>query len=323
MRQSNLLSQGINNIKTYIMLSREILINRLSHIKQLFKIGINQANQHENIAVFSILSFHDSIEMFLKLLSEHKGVDASKFNFLTYWDNIPELTLKESMRNLNARRVNIKHKGLLPAKSEIEISKVNTIDFFDQNTKVQFDINFDEITLIELITFPKVKEYLTTAQNALNNENAENCIENAAYAFEELLHNYESNKTFWGRSPFFFGKDMTFMTSFSLGLSRSENGLNKISRFVDNVSESIEGLQEAVKISSFGINYKEYVKFKILTPSITRTIGGEVIAQIMGERKWTKENCQYCIDFVIKTSLQLQEFDFDIKNLEISRYNDF
>ena len=299
------------------MLSREILINRLSHIKQLFKIGINQSEQHENIAVFSILSFHDSIEMFLKLLAEHKEIDATKFNFLNYWEKIPELTLKESMRNLNARRVNIKHKGLLPAKSEIEISKVNTIDFFDQNTKVQFNINFDEITLIELITFPKVKKYLAIAQNALNKENINDCIENAAYAFEELLHGYEQNKTFWGKSPFFFGRDMTFMTSSSLGFSRSEDGFEKIARFIDNVSESIDSLQEAVKISSFGINYKEYVKFKILTPHVTRTIGGNMVAQIMGERNWTNENCQYCIDFVIKTSLQLQEFDFDIEHLEI------
>lgn len=298
-----------------IMLNREILINRLSHIKQLFTIGVNQANQHENIAVFSILSFHDSIEMFLKLLAEHKGIDASKLGFLEYWEKIPGLTLKESMRNLNARRVNIKHRGLLPAKSEIEISKVNAIDFFDQNTKKQFDIEFEDVTLINLITFPKVKDYLMISQQALDNGNTSDSIENSGYAFEELLHTYQINKRFFGESPFFFGKSMTFMTSFSLGLPKDLKGLDKLSKFIDNTSASIGSLQKAVSIMSLGIDYKEYAKFKVLTPTVTRTMGGNVVAEIMGERKWTNENCQYCIDFVIKSCFTLQEFDYDVDNL--------
>ncbi|MCK4357567.1 MAG: hypothetical protein KAW92_02255 [Candidatus Cloacimonetes bacterium] len=304
------------------MLNNEILIKRLSHIKQLFQIGIGQSNQHESIAVFSILTFHDSIEMFLKLLAEHKSINASKFNFLDYWEKVPDLTIKESMRNLNARRVNIKHKGLLPAKSEIEISRVNTIDFFDQNTKTQFGIDFKEISLIELIGYDKVKTYLIKSQSSLNNGKVEDSIENVAYAFDELLHAYESNKSSWGNSPFFFGQDMTFLSSFSMGVSRydNESGIEKIGEFIDKVKESIEGLQKAVKITSFGIDYKEYVKFKILTPVVMRFIGGNVNAQIMGEKKWTVENCQYCIDFVVKSALKLQEFDFDIESLEINKF---
>lgn len=298
------------------MINREILIKRLSHIKQLYQIGIGQSKQHENIAVFSILTFHDSIEMFLKLLAEHKGIDATKFNFLTYWEKIPELTLMESMRNLNAKRVNIKHRGILPAKSEIEISKVNAIDFFSQNTFSQFEINFDEISLIELISFQKTKEYLLNSQDYLNNNRVEDSIENVAYAFEELLFSYEQNKSFYGSSPFFFGKSMSFMGSFSLGLTRGDKDMDKLSKFVDNVSDSIKDLQRAVKITSFGIDYREYIKFQLLTPVVTRFIGGNVNAQIMGKRKWTKENCQYCIDFVIKSALQLQEFDFDIESLQ-------
>jgi len=304
------------------MLSKEILYKRLSHIKQLYRIGIGQTNQHENIAVFSILAFHDSIEMFLKLLAEHKGINASKFSFLDYWEKIPTLTLKESMRNLNARRVNMKHKGLLPAKSELEISKVNTIDFFDQNTISQFGIDFKDISLIELIGYQKVKDYLNKSQIALNENKPEVSIENVAYAFDELLYSYEQNKSTWGSSPFSVGANMTFMSSFSMGVSRHNNqsGIEKIGEFVDKVKESIEGLQRAVKITNFGIDYKEYVKFNILTPTVIRFNGGNVNAQIKGERKWTIENCQYCIDFVVKSALTLQEFDFDIESLEVNRF---
>ena len=93
----------------------------------------------------------------------------------------------------------------------------------------------------------------------------------------------------------------------------------KLGEFIDKVKNSIDGMQKAIKIISLGIDYKRYVKFKLLTPIITRTIGGNQIAEIWGEKKWTKENCQYCIDFVLDSSLKLQEFDFDILELENER----
>lgn len=293
------------------MLDNEILTRRLVHIKHLYKIGVSQSYQNESIAIFSLLAFHDSIEMFLKLLSEHKDIDSSKFNFLEYWDKIPSLTLKESMRNLNARRVNLKHKGLLPAKSEIEISRVNTTDFFEQNTVTHFGVEFKNIAMVELVSYETVKDFLKKSQSALDEGNYVLCAENVAYAFDELLHVYDSNKSSWGNSPFYFGRDMTFMSAFSI-----KPDDKKMERFIDSVKESVDGIRGAIKILSYGLNYREYLKFQILTPKVIRFVGGGRQAQIFRDKKWDKENCQYCIDFVINSSLTLQEFDFDIAALE-------
>jgi hypothetical protein len=41
-----------------------------------------------------------------------------------------------------------------------------------------------------------------------------------------------------------------------------------------------------------------------------------MIAEMLGERKFTENNCQFCIDFVTNSTLKLQEFDFDIKDLD-------
>jgi hypothetical protein len=162
------------------MLNNEMLIKRLALIKHLYSIGLEQSRQVETIASFSILSFQDSIEMFLKLIAEHKNIKSEKFNFLDYWVHIPELTLLESMRSLNARRVNIKHKGLLPSKSDIEISRVNTTDFFDQNVIIQCGIDFKDISLLTLISYDKVRIFLEDAQKCLNDRKHEFCIEKAA-----------------------------------------------------------------------------------------------------------------------------------------------
>lgn len=300
------------------MLNKEILIKRLSLIKYLYQIGIEQTRQSETIAAFSILSLHDSIEMFLKLLSEHLKMNSDKYSFIDYWNNIPTLTLKESMRNLNARRVNIKHKGLLPSKADIEISRVNATDFFEQNTITQFGIEFKDISLFSLIQYKNVREHLETSQKALDENKMEDSIENSAIAFDELIYSYENNKSgYYNNSPFYFGRDLRFLSSFHLGIGRGvrDSEGKKMADFIDRVKESLEEIQNAIKILSFGIDYKKFAKFKLLTPIVTRTMNGEHFAEVWDKKKWTKENCQYCIDFVFECSIKLQEFDFDLYEL--------
>lgn len=294
------------------MLNREIIIKRLALIKHLYRIGAEQSRQLETIASFSILSLHDSIEMFLKLLAEHKNIKSESFSFLDYWTSIPTLTLKESMRNLNARRVNIKHKGLLPSKADIELSRVNTTDFFEQNTIIHFGIEWKDISLLTLIQYDNVRQHLEKAQQALEENKIEDCIELVAIAFDELIYTYEDSKsTYFGSSPFYFGKDLSFLSSFFMGI----NDDRKMSEFIDKVRESLDDIQKAVKILSFGIDYKKFAKFKLLTPIVRRTMDEKHVAELWGQKKWTKENCQYCIDFVLDSSLKLQEFDFDINEL--------
>ncbi|MES2485129.1 MAG: hypothetical protein V4581_04170 [Bacteroidota bacterium] len=293
------------------MINQDLIIKRLALIKQLYQIGVEHTYQSETIAAFSILSFQDSIEMFLKLLAEEKNVASDKLNFMSYWTEFPFLTLKESMKNLNMRRVNLKHKGLLPSKSDIEISKINTIDFFEQNTFNCFGIEFKDVSILSLIVNQQVKTLLEEAQLAMEDNKIDECIEKTALAFDVLLLSYEKNKEGHYRySPFFFGKDMSFNSAFFMGITD-----RKMSDFIDNVKDSLENMQKAMKIMSFGIDYKRYIKFKFLTPVISRTMGGDYVAQIMGKRKWNKSNCQYCIDFVLDSCLKLQEFDFDVNEL--------
>ena len=166
----------------------EIILKRLAIIKYLFKIGVEQSKQVETVAAFSILSFHDSVEMFLKFLAETKSINSNKFNFIDYWSKISTLTLKESMRNLNTRRVNIKHKGILPSKTDIEISRVNTTDFFDQNVVAHFNIKFTEISLSDLVNNPDVKQLLNKAQEYLESKNYKDSIVKSALAFDNLIY---------------------------------------------------------------------------------------------------------------------------------------
>jgi len=313
------------------MLNNEILIKRLAHIKQLYLIGVEQSHQPESIAVFSLLAFHDSIEMFLKLLSEHKGLNSSKYNFMDYWTNVPELTLKESMRGLNARRVNLKHKGLIPAKSEIEISRVNTIDFFEQNTENQFGIKFEDISLIELVSNERVKEYLKKGEEFKDSDESVWSVVNCAYAFNELLHSYLENKvhrvgdpvSFWSGadidSPELIYKKEQHLATFYSGYSDTSKKLyddfKELEKYHTTLNNGLSDLNEFAKITALGINYKEFTKFKILTPEIMRTNENELLSLGMDGRYISKNNYDFCLNFVINSAQKLQEFDFDMDSL--------
>lgn len=294
------------------MLSNESIMMRLTIVKYLYNVGYSQSLQPESTAFVCLLSFHDAVEIFLKLVAEKENIKSDKFNFLEYWEKIPSLTLKESLGNLNARRVNLKHKGILPAKQDLEISRVNVTDFFEQNTRTQFGLEFKSISLITLVKYLPVKKFLEESQHFLDKQKNPEAIEKVAFAFEELLCEYEGNKVGpFHKSPFYFGEKISFWSS-------TLNSLNQFDRdfatAIDKIRKSVEALQESAKITALGIDYKKYSMFKLLTPKV-RKMDDEYCAEIWGDRKWTTNNVQFCIDFVIDCSLKLQEFDFDIQHL--------
>src|SRR5882757_6643613 len=196
------------------MHNKEVLIKRLSKIKLLYNIGLSLSYQNENVAYFSILNFHDSVEMFLTLAAEHNDIKSEKFTFLEYWKHLP-LAFKGPMEALNNRRIALKHKGIIPANTEVEASRVNATDFFNENTKKIFDFDFSEVSLFDLIKFPECKKLLTEANQYLANEKIDDCIESVTTAFYELIREYKENKDYFGgaRTHFDFAEKAKFYPS--------------------------------------------------------------------------------------------------------------
>jgi hypothetical protein len=301
-------------------MDREILIKRLSIVKLLYKIGIDQSQHSELTSFFSILSFHDSIEMFLKLAAEEKGKSDCQ-NFMEYWEKIPVLTLKETMRNLNSRRVNLKHKGLIPGKIEIESSRVNATDFFEQNTPIIFGIQFSEISLFDLIKFVTPRQYLLNAQNGLDKNKIEICIEEVTKAFYELLYEYkESKKDSINKTHFDLVETIKYPSS-RISMESETKVDRKLEEIFEKVNKNFEKLENAVEVISLGLDYRKFIKFKILTPITHRYSDGRFHLEIFGEKNWTKENCQFLIDFVLESAMKLQEFDFAYENLDITNFD--
>lgn len=293
----------------------ELTTKRLAVIKQLYRQGVNQSYDTEPMNGFSLLSFHDSVEMFMKLCAEQKAVKIERnVNFGDYFTKLPELQCSATMNIFNSKRVNLKHYGTLPSKLDVEVSRTNVTDFFEQNTPIFFDVQFSEISLIALIKYDSVKNYLSKALEDLGVDKFEDSILNSQIGFKELLYSHKEDKHLNYSSSFKISEDFTFMTSFFMNLKLNR----KLDQFIDKTGKSFSNLDEIVGIIGFGIDYKKYCKFKLLSPyiQIWPEEDGRKYESMKDEQIiCNKKNAQFCFDFVIDSSLQLQRFDFDITEL--------
>jgi hypothetical protein len=296
-------------------------IQRLAFVKYLFSLAVEQSRAPEIMAAASLLTFHDSIELFLQISAEHLNVGSKQPNFMDYWDLIPdklpvsEFPQKEAMRRLNKARVALKHHGTLPSKLDIEAFRAATASFFEESTELVFGIEFINISLIEYVSPEKSRNHLKKAEELCRDALYEDATIEIALAFEKMIVDYESSKKELGLgSPFFFGKDMTFLSSFHLGISRHE--LSGVAKFIDNVNESIEAMQRAIKILALGLDYKKYSKFKLLLPHVYRMMSGDytVHKSAMGRSPLLdKEYIEFCIGYVVECAIKLNEFNYSLK----------
>jgi len=312
----------------------ECVIRRLAFIKSIYKIAIQQSEAPEPLCSASLLSFHDSVELFLYLALETLDATGSnKLNFIEYWEKISlklstdkTLSQKESMRRLNHSRVALKHFGTLPTKQDLDVFRVNVADFFNENTKIIFGIEFSDISLVELVSCSDAREALKEAESLLKDARTDDAMDSAAVAFAQLLDDYASKiKDRFGKYPFSFSAPSFTTVSF---LSSNESDLvSDVESFADDVDsalsdieDSISELQDALEIMMLCLDYRKYMKFYLLSPVVRKlqgkddpkakkTYGDYKVYEPKRRKKIppTEDDVRFSIDFVIECALILQK----------------
>lgn len=309
-----------------------ITVRRLAFIKYIYQLGVQQSEMAEPLHGVALLTFHDAAELFLQVASEYLDAGAKQTNFMDYWEllskKLPtELGYKEAMRRLNKARVALKHHGTLPSKLDIEAFRATITNFFTDSTPLVFGIPFTAISLIDFVQPVEARDNLKEADQLIEESQLTDALDKIALAFQQMLDDYEVRKQDqFHRSPFFFGRDLTFYDSFSMGMDRSYyTGVERqrleyereLAEFVDRVKESLEAIQEAIKILAMGIDYRRYTRFKFFTPHIVRVMSGDyIIHRSRNQEEAAAEDVRFCIDFVVETAIKLQEFDYSLSSAD-------
>lgn len=294
----------------------ENIIKKLVLIKYLFFIGEEQSRQLGASAGFSILAFHDCVEMLLVLIAHYKRKRTQR-HFLEYWNEIPDLPYKGEMDNLNNVRVSLKHNATFPSREEITRCRDDVRLFLTDSINRYFEKDFDTISISDLIMFDEVKKYIEEAEILLKEESLYEALIKCRMAFIKLLENYESDKKQWFKSIFEvgekIGKDYEHLVS-----TQTQEEI-----WFKQVTKTTNEIRDILKVTSLGIDYKKYALFNFLTPHVKywRSPTGEDGYTPDSEsyykkivRTIRKEDCRFCIDFVVDSSLKLQEMQFDVND---------
>ncbi|HUU87949.1 MAG TPA: hypothetical protein VMX17_09360 [Candidatus Glassbacteria bacterium] len=299
---------------------KQDIIKRLAFIKYLYEMGEKHSYQSEPINSLSILSFHDAVEFFFQLCCMKLKISQKDIKFMEYFDFIDKkleglnksaLSQKGSIRNLNDTRGLMKHRGVRPSKSDIENFRVTTSIFFNENCKIVFEIDFSKISLIDLIEYKQTKEYLEKALKCFQEDKIQDCLKGLAISFEYLMLDFEldiRNKQKSLSRPLLL--DDLFIGSMLMWYhphmpdSPTKTLAIELEKVINNV-------KKILKFIVLGIDYKKCVKFKIITPSTALMDDGSY-KFFLNQNSLTKDEFDFCFNFIIESTLKLQEFSAEI-----------
>ena len=293
-------------------------LQRLAFAKYLYSLAVEQLKAPEPMAAASLLTFHDSIELFLQVSSEHLDVNINGLSFMDYWKELSPklqpggLPHKQSMSRLNKARVSLKHNGTLPSKLDIESFRAITESFLQEATMLVFKMEFNDISLIEYVSPEESRNHLKKAEELCKDEKYDDATIEIALAFHIMIDNYMSDKHgFNKRYPFYFGKNMTFLDSFSMGIRK--NDFPELVKFIDAVKDTIQAMQHTLKILALGLDYKKYSNFNLRLPVVNRAASGRYLTDMREDLSAPdRKYIEFCINYVIESAIKLNEFNYQV-----------
>ncbi len=291
------------------------LLERLAFIKYLYNVGVEQSRMPEPMCWISILTFHDSIELFLQLACIQKDINSKNISFIEYWEKLAEkkitITQKEPCRQLNEARVSLKHHGTHPAKLDIEGYRATATNFFNENIQTLFGIPFSNISLLSLVYNTEVQNQLREAQSLIEQGNYNDSLEKVIRAFNILLENaLNFEKSTYYKDPFKF----------------TDYNYDEV-RELQEIKEYFAPMERSLKIICLGLDYKRYAKFYSLTPEeyghqsregiFYYRYSGPANKESTGLgnyeiRTASQEEATFCFNFVIECAIKIQDFDYRI-----------
>lgn len=159
------------------------VIRRISLARHLYGLAVSYLKSSNDLYLFSAVNLmQDAVEAFLLAVADHVNAQLSeKSSFDKYFVEInksispKELPFKTKLLRLNRIRVDSKHHGIQPAKTECDRLSLATREFFDEVSSTVLGVNFSTISTIDLLQDGEVKSTLLEAKKHLEDKDHINC----------------------------------------------------------------------------------------------------------------------------------------------------
>ncbi len=305
---------------------------RLVSSKQLFLHGYNHYKIPGDLnRLISIISIDQGIESFLlTTISELGATLKNPYNatFKNKWDTAnekiklikkQELPLATEVFSIHKARNNAQHDGIIPSDSSLERAVIYTEVFLKKSYILCFNLNFDKISLSQLIKDRKLKTHMTLIEKKIADEK----YRSATYDLVKTFNLIYRTKGIQDKLP--LNDEWDFMSNLSIiagQLFKKDikdfrdhaytNAEYDFRRLLEKMNENINILKEWISIISLGVNIQEYLFFRKNTPTreYTSTVNGKTKEKfkLTGKISYSKENCLRLFNFVYNTIIALESF---------------
>jgi len=157
-------------------------MRRLTITRYLYTQALDQERKGDLLAGLALLPFHDAVELFLQTAAEtHQIALGKSVEFMGYWPAFSaagfRLPYQEQMKRFNNARVEVKHRGTLPSRHDVEGFRSASTNFLVETSPRLFEIEFDSISLSSLVRSGEVRSGLQEAEAAAKAERFEEALE--------------------------------------------------------------------------------------------------------------------------------------------------
>jgi hypothetical protein len=248
---------------------------KLIIIKQLYQNALIQSASHQVLInrLLSVIGFDLAVETLLRTIVG--ALDPSK----TPSDGFPGLVQqsetaltsagykplpdKANIQYVHSIRNDAQHKAKYPNESDVSDCRTYIRDFLQKTTTELWGLDFEKITLTDVIQNEKVRNYFIDGETAFSQNDFQQAVQSASAGLTVALNRIEASIV--GRMPSF------------------ADGISLVDRFGNAMSDSnsrdayraVERMQDTLLYVALGMNYSHFMEYKKIAGHVAFTMDGK------------------------------------------------
>jgi hypothetical protein len=300
-------------------------LERLVFVKHLLAQAEKSKDLDRPLSSTTILTLHDAVECFLQLLFEQLTGKA-KLNgnqiLDNYADNINVILLNENklpiskafVKRINELRNQLKHATIFVDQKNIQNLYSESELFLRDFTRVIFNLDFNELSLVILVANVEIQKHLLEAEGEIKNSD----YQKAMFAISKAFYEIEIKETKaigkYGENMLSKPRNINYLTKYRRRLGGNDpsnierENLREIASDLNNIQDE---LFELKKIMSLSADLRKYKIFKNTIPYVSKIVKGETgevefwipdeeSGNIVG---YERDKVKFCFDFTLELAL--------------------
>lgn len=258
--------------------------NRYSYVDRIMAlIGFDLCNETILKAVIGSVSPKDSIKTdFQSIVNQ-----AESILLANQLSNIPD---KPKIQHVRALRNDAQHKAKYPNENDVSDCRTYTQDFLRQITQNVWGLDFETISLVDLIQNIEVKKLLMSASEKLTKQDYTDSAFDSKAAFQAMISSV--------KNPI-MGVINTRV------LSQNSSEFTEIIK----IQEEIDELRNLLMYSIMGLDLRNFKNYKEITnTTFIGYLGGGKYQGAIGRAPYTQIEADFVFNFVVNSIIQIESF---------------